>query len=428
MNLTVEKLEKNMAKLTVEVGADVFEAAIKTVYNKQKGQISVPGFRKGKVPQAYLEKMYGAEMFYEDAANEVISNEYPKVFDETDLEIVSSPEVEVVQAKKGEPFIFTATVAVKPEVTLGQYKEIEVEAAKVEVTEEDVAAELKKEQEQNARTFAVEDRAVVSGDEVVIDYEGFVDGVAFEGGKGEDYPLVIGSHSFIDTFEDQLIGKNIGDEVEVNVTFPEEYHAPELAAKPALFKVKIKSINANELPELNDEFAQDVGGFDTLDEYKKDIKTKLTEKKEKEAKSQKEEKVIEKIIENATMEIPDAMINTTMKQMVDEFAQRLSYQGLKLEQYFQFTGLNMAKFEEQCKPQALARIQSRLVLEKIVEVENITVSEEELEKELTNIASMYQMELDKLKELMGDAEKDAIKKDTAVQKAVDFVVEAAKEV
>ena len=428
MNLTVEKLEKNMAKLTVEVGADVFEAAIKTVYNKQKNQISVPGFRKGKVPQAYLEKMYGAEMFYEDAANEVISNEYPKVFDETELEIVSSPEVEVIQAKKGEPFIFAATVAVKPEVTLGQYKDIEVEVEKAEVTDEEVEAELKKEQEQNKRTFAVEDRAVVSGDEVMIDYEGFVDGTAFQGGKGEDYPLVIGSHSFIDTFEDQLIGKNIGDEVEVNVTFPEEYHAPELAGKPAMFKVNVKGINASELPELNDEFAQDVGGFDTLDEYKNDIKTKLAEKKEKEAKAKKEDKVMEKVVENATMDIPEAMITTTVKQMVDEFAQRLSYQGLRLEQYFQFTGLNMAKFEEQCKPQALARIQSRLVLEKIVEVENITVTDEELDAEIANMASMYQMEAEKIKELMGDAEKDAIKKDTAVQKALDFVVTAAKEV
>ena len=428
MNLTVEKLEKNMAKLTVEVGADVFEAAIKTVYNKQKNQISVPGFRKGKVPQAYLEKMYGAEMFYEDAANEVISNEYPKVFDETELEIVSSPEVEVIQAKKGEPFIFAATVAVKPEVTLGQYKDIEVEVEKAEVTDEEVEAELKKEQEQNKRTFAVEDRAVVSGDEVMIDYEGFVDGTAFQGGKGEDYPLVIGSHSFIDTFEDQLIGKNIGDEVEVNVTFPEEYHAPELAGKPAMFKVNVKGINASELPELNDEFAQDVGGFDTLDEYKNVIKTKLAEKKEKEAKAKKEDKVMEKVVENATMDIPEAMITTTVKQMVDEFAQRLSYQGLRLEQYFQFTGLNMAKFEEQCKPQALARIQSRLVLEKIVEVENITVTDEELDAEIANMASMYQMEAEKIKELMGDAEKDAIKKDTAVQKALDFVVTAAKEV
>lgn len=427
MSLSVEKLENNMAKLTIEVAAEVFEAAITEAYKKQKNKISVPGFRKGKVPQSYLEKMYGAEMFYEDAANIAIQEAYGKELENSDLEIVSQPDIDVVQIKKGENFIFTAEVALKPEVTLGEYKGIEVEKVAVEVTDEEVNEDLAKAQEQNSRSISIEDRAVQENDEVTIDFEGFIDGTPFEGGKGEDYALVIGSHSFIDTFEDQLVGKNIGDDVEVNVTFPEEYQASELAGKPALFKVNIKGIKAKELPELNDDFAQDVSEFDTLDEYKADIKTKLAEKKEKEAKQDKENKVIDKIIENAKMEIPEAMINTQVKQMVDEFAQRLSYQGLQLEQYFQFTGLDMPKFEEQCKPQALKRIQSRLVLEAIASKESIEVSDEEFKAELEKMASMYQMEVEKLTELIGETEKEAMTKDIAVQKAVDLVVNEAKE-
>lgn len=427
MSLSVEKLENNMAKLTIEVAAEVFEAAITEAYKKQKNKISVPGFRKGKVPQSYLEKMYGAEMFYEDAANIAIQEAYGKELENSDLEIVSQPDIDVVQIKKGENFIFTAEVALKPEVTLGEYKGIEVEKVAVEVTDEEVNEDLAKAQEQNSRSISIEDRAVQENDEVTIDFEGFIDGTPFEGGKGEDYALVIGSHSFIDTFEDQLVGKNIGDDVEVNVTFPEEYQASELAGKPALFKVNIKGIKAKELPELNDDFAQDVSEFDTLDEYKADIKTKLAEKKEKEAKQDKENKVIDKIIENAKMEIPVAMINTQVKQMVDEFAQRLSYQGLQLEQYFQFTGLDMPKFEEQCKPQALKRIQSRLVLEAIASKESIEVSDEEFKAELEKMASMYQMEVEKLTELIGETEKEAMTKDIAVQKAVDLVVNEAKE-
>ncbi len=428
MSYTVEKMEKNMAKLTIEVATEEFEKAMVSSYNKQKNKISVPGFRKGKVPMAFLEKLYGPQMFYEDAANTCIQDAYPREAAESKLEIVSRPTVDVVQMEKGKPFIFTAEVALKPEVTLGDYKGVEVEKVAVEVTDEDMEAELKRIQQQNSRTIDVTDRAAELDDEVTIDFEGFIDGKAFAGGKGSDYPLKLGSHSFIDTFEDQLVGKNIGDEVEVNVTFPEDYQAEELAGKPAVFKVNVKAIRATELPELNDEFASEASEFDTMDEYKEDIKKNLQTKKEAEAKREKESKVVDKIIETATMEIPDAMIEMTQDQMVDEFAQRLSYQGLKLEQYLQFTGMDMAAFKEQCKPEALKRIQSRLVLEAIADKEAIEVTEEDINKELENMASMYQMELEKLKEIVGEHESDSIKKDIAVQKAVDLVVEAAKEV
>ena len=428
MSYTVEKMEKNMAKLTIEVAAEEFEKAMVSSYNKQKNKISVPGFRKGKVPMAFLEKLYGPQMFYEDAANTCIQDAYPREAAVSKLEIVSRPTVDVVQMEKGKPFIFTAEVALKPEVTLGDYKGVEVEKVAVEVTDEDMEAELKRIQQQNSRTIDVTDRAAELDDEVTIDFEGFIDGEAFAGGKGSDYPLKLGSHSFIDTFEDQLVGKNIGDEVEVNVTFPEDYQAEELAGKPAVFKVNVKAIRATELPELNDEFASEASEFDTMDEYKEDIKKNLQTKKEAEAKREKESKVVDKIIETATMEIPDAMIEMTQDQMVDEFAQRLSYQGLQLEQYLQFTGMDMAAFKEQCKPEALKRIQSRLVLEAIADKEAIEVTEEDINKELENMASMYQMELEKLKEIVGEHESDSIKKDIAVQKAVDLVVEAAKEV
>ena len=389
--------------------------------------MSVQVFRKGKAPRAMIEKMYGAGIFYEDAANELIPDAYEKAAVESGLDIVSRPEIDLVQVEKGKEFIFTAEVAVKPEVTLGEYKGVEVEKADVAVADEEIEAELNRVREQNARILTVEDRPVANDDEVVIDFEGFVDGVAFAGGKGEDYKLVIGSHSFIDTFEEQLIGKNIGEEVEVNVTFPTEYHAEELAGKPAMFKVTVKAITAKELPELDDEFAVDVSEFDTLAEYKDDIKKNLLEKKEKEAKFAKEDKVVDKIIENATMEIPDAMIDTQTRQMAEEYAQRLQMQGLNLEQYFKFTGMNANSFMENLKPQALKRIQCRLVLEAIVKAENIEVSEEELDKEFDTMAQNYRMEKDKLIELVGEKEKEQIKMDIAVQKAVDFVRDAAKE-
>ena len=428
MSYTVENLEKNMAKITIEVAPEEFEKAMVGAYQKQKNKISVPGFRKGKVPMAFLEKAYGPEMFYEDAANTCIQDAYPIEMADSDLEIVSRPTVDVVQMEKGKPFIFTAEVALKPEVTLGDYKGIEVDKIQVEVTDEDMEAELKRVQQQNSRTIEVTDRAAQMDDEVTIDFEGFVDGKAFEGGKGSDYPLKLGSHSFIDTFEDQLVGKNIGEEVEVNVTFPEEYQAEDLAGKPAMFKVTIKGIKATELPELNDEFASEASEFDTMDEYKEDIRKTLLVKKETEAKREKESKVIDKIVENATMEVPDAMIEMMQEQMVDEFAQRLNYQGLNIEQYFKFTGSDMNAMKEQCKPEALRRIQSRLVLEAISKAEAIEVTEEDMDKELENMASMYQMDVEKLKEVVGEHESDSIKKDIAIQKAVDLVVEAAKEV
>ena len=429
MSLQIENLEKNMAKLTIEVPAEEFEAAMQKSYNNQKGKISIPGFRKGKVPYAYLLKAYGPEMFYEEAANIVMPNAYADATDseECTLDIVSRPEIDVVQMEKGKNFIFTATVAVKPEVTLGEYKGIKVEKATVEVTDEDIDAELKKVQDQNSRMVTVEDRAVEDGDTVNIDYAGSIDGVAFEGGTAVGQPLVIGSHTFIDNFEEQIIGHNIGDEFDVNVTFPAEYHAEELAGKPAVFHVKVNSITKKELPEINDEFAQDVSEFDSLDAYKEDIKAKLLEKKEAEAKAAKEDKVVETIVANATMEIPDAMLATQQAQMADEFAQRLSYQGLQIEQYFQFTGLNQETFLEQMKPQALKRIQTRLVLEAVVAAENIEATEAEFDEEIAKMAQMYQMEADQVKSFIGENEKQQMMKDIAVQKAVTFVTDAAVE-
>ncbi|MDD6208493.1 MAG: trigger factor [Clostridiales bacterium] len=427
MSVQVEKLEKNMAKLTIEASAEEFDKACNQAYQKNKGKIQIQGFRKGKAPRALIEKMYGAGIFYEDAANAIIPNAYEEAAKESELEIVSQPEVEVVQIESGKPFIFTATVAVKPEVTLGDYKGIEVEKKSVDVTDEEVNEEIDKVRDQNSRTITVEDRAVANGDTAVIDFEGFVDGEAFEGGKGNDFPLVIGSHSFIDTFEDQLIGKNTGDEVEVNVTFPEDYQAAELAGKPAMFKVSIKEIKCKELPELDDEYVKDVSECETVDAYKEQIKSDLTKKKENEAKAAKEDAVIEKIIENATMDIPDPMILTQTRQMAQEFAQRLQYQGLSLEQYFQFTGLDADKMMEQMKPQALKRIQSRLVLEAVAKTEDIQVSEEEVDQEIEKMAAQYQMEVEKVKEMIGEEQRKSMKEDIAVQKAVDFVTEAAVE-
>ncbi len=427
MSCKVENLEKNMAKLTIEVSAEEFEKACEKAYQQNKNKINVQGFRKGKAPRHMIEKMYGAGIFFEDAANEIIPVAYEEAAKESGLEIVSRPEIDVVQIGKGQSFIFTAEVAVKPEVELGQYKGIEIEKLSVEVSEEEVTAELDRVREQNSRMITVDDRAVADGDIANIDYEGFCDGVAFAGGKGEGYDLAIGSHSFIDTFEEQLIGKNIGEEVEVNVTFPTEYHAPELAGKPALFKVKVNSIKVKELPEADDDFAQDVSEFDTLEEYKNDLKATLLSRKETEAKSAKEDAVIAKIAEDAKMDIPEPMIDANTRQMADDFAQRIQAQGLSIDQYFQFTGMNANTFMENLKPQALKRIQSRLVLEAVVKAENITASEEDVNKELEKMAEMYQMEIDKLKELVGEEERKAMAEDIAVQKAIDFVVEAAVE-
>ena len=426
MSVQVEKLEKNMAKLTIEASAEDFEKAVNAAYNKNKNRINVPGFRKGKAPRIMIEKMYGAGIFFEDAANALIQTEYPKAAEECGLEIVSQPEIDVVQIEKGKSFIFTAEVAVKPEVTLGEYKGVEVEVSGTEVTEEEVAAELKKEQESNSRTLDVDDRAVENGDMITLDFEGFVDGTAFEGGKGTDYPLTIGSNSFIPGFEEQLVGAVIGEEKDVNVTFPEKYHAADLAEKPAVFKCTVKAIKVKELPELDDEFAKDVSEFDTLAEYKEDIAKKLKERKEDVAKREKEDKVVDKIIENAEMDIPEPMVQSQISQLMNDFIRRMQAQGLSIDQYYQFTGLDQAKIQEQMRPQALKRIQSRLVLEKVAEVENIEISDEKVDEEIAKMAEMYKMEADKLKEVMGDYEKEQIKKDLAVQEAVTLVAEAAK--
>ena len=426
MSLQVEKLEKNMAKLTIEVPAEEFDAAIKNAYNKNKNKFSIPGFRKGKAPLAMLEKMYGAGIFYEDAANEVIDASYPKAAEESKEEIVSTPEIKVTQIEKGKAFIYEATVALKPEVTLGEYKGVEVKKAEAVVTDEDVENELTAARKKNGRLIDVEDGAIEDGDNTIIDFTGYIDDKTFDGGAGTDYPLVIGSHSFIEGFEDQLIGKKKGETCDVNVTFPAEYHADELAGKPAKFVVTIKEVKRNELPELNDEFASEVSDFDTLDEYKADIRKKLQEKKEQDAKVENENNVIEKVIENAQMELPQPMVDTQAREMVENYARRLQSQGLNINDYMKYTGMTPEKLMEQMRPEAEKRIKTRLVLEKVVEVENVEVSDEKLDEQINEIAASYKLEGAKLKEMMGEREKDQIREDLKVQAAIDLLVEQAK--
>ena len=428
MSLQVEKLEKNMAKLTIEVSAEDLDKAMEKAYQKQKSRISLPGFRKGKAPRKMIESMYGKGVFMEDAVNSLVPQEYTKALGECDLEIVSQPEINVTQMEPGKALIFTADVAVKPEVTLGEYKGVEVPKSEIAVTDEEVDAEVKKEQDKNARTVAVEDRAAANGDITTIDFEGFVDGVAFEGGKGTDYALTLGSGTFIPGFEDQLVGANTGDHVEVKVTFPEEYQAKELAGKEAVFQCDVKKIETKEVPELDDEFAKDVSEFDTLAEYKEDVKKKLTEKKEKEARTAKENAAVDKAIENAQMDIPELMTKTECRQMMDDFSRRMQQQGLSMEQYFQFTGQSMDKMMEDMKPQDLKRIQTRLVLEKVAEAENIQPSEEEITEEIQKMADAYKMEADKIREAIGESGLEQMKKDMAVQKAVTVIADAAVEV
>ena len=427
MGYQIEDLGKNMIKLTIDCPAADFEDAIQKAYQKNKNKLNIQGFRKGKAPFAVVTKMYGKEMFYEEAANLLIPDAYEAAAKECGETLVSRPEIDVTQIESGKDFIFTATVAKKPEVTLGQYKGVTVDKVAVEVTDDEINEELKKTQEQNAREITIEDRPVQDGDTAVIDYEGFQDGVAFAGGKGENHPLVIGSHSFIEGFEEQLIGKNVGEECEVNVTFPEAYHAPELAGKPAVFKCKVNAIKAKELPELDDEFASEVSEFETLAEYKEDIKKNLTEKKTKEAQTKKEDQAVEKAVANATMEVPEAMVQATQEQMAEDFAYRLQSQGLKLEQYFQFTGLNKKTFLDQMKPQAEKRINTRLVLEAIVKAENIEVSDEEIEAEIQKMADQYHMEPAQVKEYMGEENLENMKLDLACQKAVSIVADSAVE-
>ena len=427
MSFTVENLEKNMAKLTIEVSAEDFEKALQKAYEKNKNKIAVNGFRKGKVPRAVIEKVYGAGVFYEDAANILIPEEYSKAAEESKLDIVSQPEIDVTQIEKGKSFIFTAEVALKPQVTLGEYLGVEIEKTDAKVTADDVKAELEKVREQNARLVDVTSRGVKDKDQAVIDFEGFVDGVPFEGGKGTDYPLTIGSHSFIDNFEEQLIGAKIGKEVEVNVTFPENYQAAELAGKPATFKVTVKAIKVKELPKLDDDFAKDVSEFDTLADYKADIKKNLTEKKKEEAKREKEAKAVAKAVENASMDIPEGMIKLQVNNMVNEFAQRLQMQGLSIDQYIQYMGSNHQQFMESLKPEAVTRIKNSLVLEAVVKAENITATEDDFEEEVKRMADMYKMEVDKVKEILGDNEKEQIMSDLAIQKAAELIASKAVE-
>lgn len=427
MSLQVEKLEKNMAKLTIEVSASELEKALQSAYMKQKNKISLPGFRKGKVPRQMIEKMYGAEIFYDDAANALIPKAYADAYDECELDIVSRPEIDVVQIEKGKDFIFTATVATKPEVTLGEYKGLEVDKVSTRVTQKEVDAKIQEEAEKNARTITVEDRAVQDGDEVVLDFEGFVDGVAFEGGKGENYPLTIGSGSFIPGFEEQLVGAEAEKEVELKVTFPEDYHAEDLKGKEAVFKCTVHEIKAKELPEIDDEFAAEVSEFDTLEEYKADVKAKIKEQKAAEGKAKQEDQVVEQAVKNATYELPEAMVETQAEQMANDFAQRMQSQGLTMEQYFQFTGTTAEQMMEDLKPQAVKRIETRLVLEAIAKAENIEISDEKLDEEIGKMAEAYKMEADKLKEFMGENEKKQMKEDMAVQEAITFLVDNAVE-
>ena len=427
MSLQVEKLEHNMAKLTVEVAAEDVEKALQAAYLKQRKQINIPGFRKGKVPRQMIEKMYGPEVFYDEAANNMIPDAYAKAYDESELDIVSQPKIEVVQKKKGKPFIFTAEVATKPEVTLGDYKGLKVDKVSTRVTQKEVDEEIEKERERNARTIEVTDRAVQDKDEVTLDFEGFVDGVAFEGGKGEDYPLTIGSGSFIPGFEEQLIGAEIDKEVEVNVTFPKEYHSEELAGKDATFKCTVHTIKAKELPELDDEFASEVSECETMDAYRAEVKKNIKERKERTGKEKKENQAVDQAIENAQMDIPEAMIEFQVRQMADDFARRIQQQGLTVEQYFQFTGMTAEKMMEEMRPQAEKSIKTRLVLEAIVKAENIEVSDERVEEELTKMAEAYQMEVEKLKEFMGENEKKQIKEDLAVQEAITLLVNESVE-
>ncbi len=427
MSLQVEKLEGNMAKLTIEASAEDFEKAIEKAYQKNKSKLSIPGFRKGKVPRKMIEQMYGKEIFFEDAANIVIPSAYADAVDECTEEIVSQPTIDIVQAESGKPFIFTAEVALKPEVTLGKYKGIEIEKEDITVTDEEIDEAIDRERENNARTISVEDRAVQDGDMTMLDFEGFVDGASFEGGKGENYPLTIGSNTFIPGFEEQLIGAEIDKEVEVNVTFPEDYQEESLAGKPAVFKCVIREIKEKQLPELDDEFASEVSEFETLAEYREDVKKNLTQKKEEEAKNAKEEKVVDAIIEDAQMEIPEAMLSTQQRQMADDFAKRIQMQGISINQYFQFTGLTKEAFLEQLKPQAEQRIKSRLVLEAVAKAENFEVSEEEYTDEIKRMAEAYHMELDKLTEMLSSFEEKAIREDLCIKKALDFAVENAVE-
>lgn len=426
MAVKKEDVEKNLVKLTFEVSSEEFEKAINAVYKKNVKKFNVPGFRKGHAPKAVIEKLYTKAVFYDEAVNSVLPEAYAKALEEADVDAVARPEIDVEEIKDGEPVVFTALVTTRPEVKLGEYKGIEVDKIDYTVSDEDVENDIKATQMKNARLVTVEDREVKTGDITVIDFEGSVDGVPFDGGKGDDYDLEIGSGAFIPGFEDQLIGAKTGDLVDVKVTFPEEYHAEKLAGQDALFKVTVKEIKERELPELNDDFADEVSEFSTMDEFRADVRKKLEESAQNRAQVETENAVIEKVIENAEFDIPEAMIEANIDGLVNEFAQRLSYQGLDLETYLKYTGMSMEAIRENFKPDAVKKISGSLVLTAVKNAEGIETGEEELELHLVDMAKKYNMELDKLKELLGDTEKENIKSDLAIQKTITMLVNNAK--
>jgi len=428
MSVTVQKLDGNMAELTITIPADRFDAELVKAYNKNKNRFQIPGFRKGKVPMQMIEKMYGPAVFYEDAANDLINSTYPDESDASELDIVSRPEIEVKQVEKGKEFIYTAKVAVKPPVKLGDYKNIEIEKIDTIVTEADVDAEIEKVRKDNSRKVDVTDRAAKNDDETIIDFEGFVDGKAFDGGKGSDYALVLGSHSFIDTFEDQIVGKSVGDEFDVNVTFPENYQAAELAGKPAVFKVKLKAIKELQLPELDDELVSEISDFDTVAEYREDVLKRLTEDKKKKAESEKENKAVEKLVEESEIEIPAPMLRYQQEQMFDDMAMRMQYQGLKMEQYLEITKQTREDMLDQFKDQAEKRILASLVVEAVADAEKLEASEEDVDMEIRKMADQYQIEVEKFKEMVGDKELDSVKNEVRMRKAIEFLRNNVKEV
>lgn len=428
MSVTVEKKDNNMAVLTIEVPAEKFVEAIEQAYMKQKSRIALPGFRKGKAPRKMIQKMYGAAVFFEEAANIILRNTYDDAAKESGETIVSRPQIDITQIEEGKPFIYTATVALKPEVTLGQYKGVEIPKKEITITDEEITADIDREREQNARDIDVDDRPVQDGDRIKLDFDGSVDGTEFDGGKASDFDLTVGSGSFIPGFEEQIVGKNIGEEFDVNVTFPEDYHAENLKGKDAVFKCRVNSISEHQVPELNDDFVQDVSEFDTVDEYKADVEKKIRERKEKAQKSANEAAAVRAALKNAQMDIPDAMVEEQAQRLVDEFAQQIQSQGMNMQQYMQLTGMNEQMLASQMKPQALERIQNSLLLEAVSKAENIEISDEKLDEEIGKMAEAYRMEKEKLYDLMGEESKEQMKKDLAIQEAAKIIAENAVEV
>ena len=427
MSLTYEKLEGNMAELTITVPAEDFKKACVDVYNRQKSKFQLDGFRKGHVPMQFIEKAYGPAVFFEDAANDLINKTYFEEIKDIDLDIVSNPEISLNQIEKGKDFIYKAKVATKPPVELGDLKKIKIEKVDSEVTDEDVEKEIESKLKANSTKQDVTDRAAQEKDEATINFEGFVDGVAFEGGKGEKYPLVLGSGSFIPGFEDQIIGKNVGDSFDVNVTFPENYQAEDLAGKEAVFKCELLGLKETVLPTLDDEYISDTTDFETVDEWKADIKKQVTERKEQSAKRERESKAIDALVEMSKVELPEPMIVYQQEKMIDNFGQQLMYQGMNLEQYLNMTGQTRDDMRDQVRPEAEKQIKRSLIIEAVAEAQNIEVSEEDTAAEIEKMAKQYQMEVDKIKEIMGEEQMESLKMDIKMQKAAEYIASQAKE-